>query len=207
MKKFWQVAEGISVQPLLDQLANVPTAEPGEEFYPYFGPVKWRKVTEWTWKKGNKSAIADSWNIPLRYVTAQRSNEGVIKPTVWGSQHPPGTLSAAWPIVERVVAGAGGDIKQLGHVIITRMPPKTKIPLHKDHPPRDPQTGNVLEGFPYWQRHQVPLKVHPKVVFHCGGEQLWMQPGLAYGFDAQDDHWVYNGSPEDRLTMIVEIRT
>lgn len=204
MKNFWQVADGIEVQPLLDQLADVPTAKRDEEGYPYFGPVKWRKMTEWTWRKSKDVAIYNEYNIVLRYVTAT-NDKGKIRPVKWHSLHPPGTLGSAWPIVEKVNAAAGGDPNCVGHVILTRLPKGGKIGKHIDQPPRLAD-GSVMPGFPYWQRHQVPLAVSPGVVFGCGGEELYMKPGFAFGFKAQQEHWVHNGSGRDRLSMIVEIR-
>jgi hypothetical protein len=93
----------------------------------------------------------------------------------------------------------GGDHRYVGHVIITRLPKGSKIGKHIDEAPARP-------GFPYWQRHQVPLSVSPGVVFGCGKEELYMKPGCAYWFDNQKEHWGKNGSGRDRLTMIVEIR-
>lgn len=205
MRNFREILDGIEVQPLLDQLANIPTAKRDEEGYPYLGPVKWRKVTEWTWRKGSAAAIYNEYNIVLRYVTATKTHEGKIKPVKWHSLHPPGTLESAWPIVEKVNAAAGGDPNCVGHVILTRLPKGGKIGKHIDQPPRLAD-GSVMPGFPYWQRHQVPLAVSPGVVFGCGGEELYMKPGRAYWFDNQKEHWVHNGSGRDRITMIVEIR-
>ncbi len=145
-------------------------------------------------------AVYNEANIVCRFSTIIIGPGGTLIPKVYESTHPPGSLPAVWPIVERVNAAAGGDPDQIGHVIITRLPKGGRIGKHIDYAPPIP-------GLPYWQRHQVPLAVSPGVVFGCGDEELYMKPGRAYWFDNQQPHWVHNGSGRDRLTMIVEIRT
>jgi hypothetical protein len=144
-------------------------------------------------------AVYNEHNIVCRFSTIVVGPGGSLTTCLYESTHPPGSLSAVWPIVAAVNEAAGGDPDQIGHVIITRLPKGGKIGKHIDYAPPIP-------GLPYWQRHQVPLAVSPGVVFGCGGEEIYMRPGRAYWFDNQKEHWVHNGSGRDRLTMIVEIR-
>jgi hypothetical protein len=61
---------------------------------------------------------------------------------------------------------------------------------------------------PYWQRHQIPLQGGPDVTFHCGEgddeEEMWLEPGNAYWFNARKRHAVKNRSNQNRLAMVLE---
>ena len=44
-------------------------------------------------------------------------------------------------------------------------------------------------------------------LFTCGDETVHMPPGSIWWFHARVEHSVFNGGSEDRITMIVDIRT
>jgi Aspartyl/Asparaginyl beta-hydroxylase len=152
-------------------------------------PQLWSQETEWTHGKVG-SAIYKTDNIVLRY---NRSSAPGLndwdKPAF-------STLSEAQPIILDLMRAIPGE--HLGKVVITRMRPKEAIESHIDLMP--PGIS------PYFQRYQIPLSVDPGVVFYCGGEQLWMEPGMAWWFDNQAMHGVVNWSGEDRISMLTDIR-
>jgi hypothetical protein len=105
-------------------------------------------------------------------------------------------LTEAVPIVFDLAGRVRCEL--LGRVVISRLPPGKQIPTHKDH----------LGGLPmFYSRYQVPLVSAEDVIFHCGDEQLSLVPGNAYWFDNTIEHSVVNDSQDDRLSMIIDIRT
>lgn len=111
-------------------------------------------------------------------------------------------LSKATDVAFALMRAVRGET--LGRVLISRLPPGAIIAPHDDHLP------NGLPMF-YTARYQIPLRVWRGVEFHCGDEQLYMEPGNAYWFDhCPDDktkkHSVVNNSPADRISMVVDIR-
>jgi hypothetical protein len=82
------------------------------------------------------------------------------------------------------------------------------IPLHSD------RIGPAEEAFPdrvppalYYERYQLPLTTGPGVVFRCGDEVAEMATGDCWWFNNQLEHEVINNSGQDRLSLIVDIRT
>ncbi len=86
---------------------------------------------------------------------------------------------------------------QLGRVLITRLAPGKSIPEHAD-------MGAPAE---YYQRHQIVLQSQPGCVFNIGDETVAFQTGDAWWIDNSQPHSVVNNSADDRLVMIVDIRT
>lgn len=86
---------------------------------------------------------------------------------------------------------------QLGRVIITRLPPGKTIPEHADQ-------GAPAEFF---QRYQVALQSLPGCVFNIGEEVVQFSAGECWWIDNQQPHSVINNSSDDRIVMIVDIRT
>lgn len=86
---------------------------------------------------------------------------------------------------------------RLGRVMITRLPPGKTIPSHVD------------EGAPaeYYQRFHCVLQNRPGSIFRAGNEAVYMRPGDVWWFDNQQLHSVENGSDDDRIVMIADIRT
>ena len=85
---------------------------------------------------------------------------------------------------------------RLGRVVITKLRPGTCITPHCDG------------GAPatYFTRYQIALQALPGNVFHCGGETISMRTGDVWWFDNTQEHAVENGSSDDRIVVIVDIR-
>jgi hypothetical protein len=184
MKYFRQVMSGIDVQPLLAQLAEYPKL--------------WTRNGVWT--DGKRSVLAKmetgmaAERIELRYNTTPAGLP----------QHPKYWNRAAWPILTeatKLIAAlqfALGGIEILGRCIISRMAPGDVIAPH---------THEVQFGLPpIFETYQLPLQVDQGVVFLCGAEECYMEPGTAWTFPNQVKHAVYNNSDRDRISMMVDIR-
>ncbi len=86
---------------------------------------------------------------------------------------------------------------RLGRVIITRLAPGKQITPHVDG------------GAPatYYSRFHVALQSLPGALFNAGGEAVNMKTGEVWWFDNQALHSVVNNSADDRIVMIVDLRT
>ena len=86
---------------------------------------------------------------------------------------------------------------QLGRVIITRLPPGKEITPHVD------------QGAPatFFTRFQIALQSFPGALFHAGNETVNFRCGEVWQFNNQAEHSVVNNSADDRIVIIVDIRT
>lgn len=97
--------------------------------------------------------------------------------------------------VLNLMRAVGGT--QLGRVLISRLAPGSSIAPHVD------------EGAPatFYQRYQVMLQCLPGVNFRSGEETVAMKTGDVWWFDNRQEHEVVNNSADDRIALIVDIRT
>lgn len=104
-------------------------------------------------------------------------------------------LPAARPLVFSLMAMVEGE--RLGRVMINKIRPGGRIFPHADTPIH----AN------YWDRFHYVVQSAPGVNFRCGDETVQMQTGEVWWFDNSEEHEVVNNSAEDRLHLIVDIRT
>lgn len=86
---------------------------------------------------------------------------------------------------------------ELGMVLITKIPAGKICYPHVD-------TGWHAR---HYEKYAVQIASAPGQAFHVGEHLLSAKPGESYWFDNSITHWVTNESDEDRLTMIVCIRS
>ncbi len=115
-------------------------------------------------------------------------------------------LPEALPFIMQLMKRVNGV--HLGRVLITRMAPGTRILPHSD------LLHQATEAFPdkiapatYYDRYHIVLKSHPGSVFNCGDESVYMAPGEAWWFDNCVEHEVINNSVDDRIHLIMDIRS
>jgi hypothetical protein len=104
-------------------------------------------------------------------------------------------LPEARPLIFGVMAFAQGE--RLGRVIINKIKPGGKIYPHAD-------TAAHAE---YYDRFHVVLKSQPGVIFRAGEEEIYMPIGSAWWFDNSQEHEVINNSCDDRIHMVIDVRT
>lgn len=104
-------------------------------------------------------------------------------------------LPAAMGIALDVMGCVGGA--DLGMVLLTRIPARKTCYPHTDH-------GWHAR---HYEKYAVQIASAPGQAFHVGENSLSAQPGECYWFDNSITHWVTNESAEDRITMIVCIRS
>jgi len=123
------------------------------------------------------------------------------EPGVDGSQphdsvwYPCADLMPVRDLVYPLMSMVQGD--HLGGVLITKIPAGKMCKPHTD---------------PGWharryQKFGIQIQSHPRQAFHFDGESLVTMPGDLFWFDNSFKHWVTNDSDQDRITMIVCIRT
>lgn len=103
--------------------------------------------------------------------------------------------AALRPILFGLMAHVGGEM--LGGVLITRIPHGKGIDPHTDH-------GWHVE---FYDKFYVSLASAPGAEFWCGKEMINPVVGDVFRFDNRLEHWVRNESGQDRVTLIVCIRT
>ncbi|HEY8027690.1 MAG TPA: aspartyl/asparaginyl beta-hydroxylase domain-containing protein [Burkholderiaceae bacterium] len=104
-------------------------------------------------------------------------------------------LAEARPIVMSLMARVGGE--RLGRVMINKIAPGGRIFPHAD----------TFEHADYYSRFHVVLQSQPGVQFRAGDETVSMGVGEVWWFNNKLEHEVINNSADDRIHMIVDIRT
>lgn len=104
-------------------------------------------------------------------------------------------LPEARPLVMDLMAFVGGE--RLGRVMINKIAPGGVIYPHRD-------TAAHAE---YYSRFHIVLQSQPGVVFRAGDEQVYMGTGEVWWFDNKEEHEVINNSADDRIHMVIDVRT
>jgi quercetin dioxygenase-like cupin family protein len=116
------------------------------------------------------------------------NHESVNYPAFW-------ILSQAKQIAFNLMARVQGE--RLGRVLITKLPMGASIKPHVDG-------GSHAQ---YYDRFHVVLQSQAGVLFRAGDERAIMRTGEVWWFDNGQEHEVINNSADDRIHMIVDIRT
>lgn len=104
-------------------------------------------------------------------------------------------LPEARALVMPLMAYVGGE--RLGRVMINKIDPGGRVFPHADTP---------LHA-DYWTRFHICISSSPGVVFRCDDESVYMAAGEVWYFNNKLEHEVTNNSAEDRISMVVDIRT
>lgn len=102
------------------------------------------------------------------------------------------------PAVVKLVVDVFNEVegKELGGVLITKVPPGGEVAPHIDN-------GWHAR---YYDKYAVQLKGNQDQVFWFEDSELRPEPGDLYTFNNSKTHAVYNNSTEDRMTLIICIR-
>lgn len=104
-------------------------------------------------------------------------------------------LHEARPLIMNLMARVQGE--RLGRVIINKIAPGGKISPHADTPAHAE----------YYTRFHIVLWGKPGAVIRCDNEQLDMQTGDCFWFNNALEHEVINNSGDERISMVIDIRT
>ncbi len=105
------------------------------------------------------------------------------------------SLPEARKYIFDLMAAINGE--RLGRVMINKLKPGGIIYPHCDTPVHAE----------YWDRFHLVLKSQPGSNFRCGDEWVNMQTGDVWWFNNRLEHEVINNSDDDRIHMIIDIRT
>lgn len=104
-------------------------------------------------------------------------------------------LPEARPLVFGLMSIVQGE--RLGRVIINKLRPGGRIFPHEDTPVHAK----------YWDRFHIVLQSAAGNMFRCADEQAQMKTGEVWWFNNALEHEVVNNSADDRIHMVVDIRT
>lgn len=178
MRNFQKIAEGVDVFPIVHALQRQPEL--------------WNAHPIRTTHPGTAHSQVDDilvWFNDTSDPQAVANDREVIPFPAWER------LPQLRPVIFDLMRHVGGV--RLGRVIVTRLAPGREITPHVD--------GGAPATF--FDRYQIALQSLPGCVFRAGGEQVQMKTGEAWWFDNQQEHAVVNNSADDRLALIVDIRT
>lgn len=179
MKNFLKVADGIDVLPLLMALKSHPEL--------------WDQNTLRTTHPGTPhTQVSDIW---LRFNDLQAGVNAVADEHDSVNYPAFFVLPQARPLIFGLMARVEGE--RLGRCLITKLPPGGRIEPHED--------GGSHAA--YFERFHIVLQSQPGNAFRCGDETIGMRPGEVWWFDNAVEHEVINNSSDDRIHLIVDIRT
>lgn len=179
MRNFHLLGTGLDMAPLMNALHRQPEL--------------WNQHTfRTTYPKSPHSEVDDIW---LRFQQDPEDFEHVLN----------GHESVNYPALQKLPLArvpifwlmARVEGERLGRVMITRLAPGAKIGAHAD--------GG--EHAAYYDRFHIVLKGLAGSSFVCGGEQVNMQTGEVWWFDNKQVHSVANNASDDRVHMVIDIRT
>jgi hypothetical protein len=181
MKNFYKLAAGVNVVPLALAIHRQPQL--------------WREDTYLRdYPQGPFAAVE---TIFLRFPPASVSEleRGQKDPheCIWmdGLLHLPEARTLIFSLMSTVQG------ERLGRVMINKIAPGGRIFPHADTP----------EHASYWDRFHYVLASAPGVVFRCGEERVYMAPGDCWWFQNAIEHEVINNSAQDRIHLILDVRT
>lgn len=132
--------------------------------------------------------LDDIW---ARFGSEEDAITGVAHEADW---YPSADILDIKPLCQAVMDFVGG--KELGGVLITRIPAGKECRPHQDH-------GWHARTY---QKFAVQIASAPGQFFCFDGEQLETRPGDLFWFDNQHTHWVTNPTQYERITLIICIR-
>lgn len=187
MNNFQRIAGSIDVMPLLLAIKRRPDLWKEDTYlrdYPQgpFGEI------ESIMLRFPVKTVHETEEELQKHVTTYDQHENVDYPAYK-------LLTEARPIVMNLMHYVGGE--RLGRVMINKIAPGGKIFPHADTP----------SHAEYYSRFHVVLQSQPGVIFRAGDEQVYMGTGEIWWFDNKQEHEVINNSADDRIHMIVDIRT
>jgi hypothetical protein len=135
------------------------------------------------------SAVSDIW-LMFNEVGKDVANDLIVRPYP-AFEKLPQAREIIFDLM-RLVQGV-----TLGRVIITKLPPGKKIAPHVDG------------GAPatYFTRYQVALQSLPGALFTIADETVQFESGDVWMINNKKEHSVINNSRDDRIVMIVDIRS
>lgn len=181
MRNFLLIGRGVNVIPLAVQIQRQPELWMADTYlrtYPQ-GPFEDVETIFVRFPPASVSELEQSARDPHECVWM----DGWLK------------LPAVRPLVFSLMSQVEGE--RLGRVMLNRIRAGGRIFPHADTPVHAQ----------YWDRFHYVIAGGPGVDFRCGDEHVTMQTGEAWWFQNALEHEVLNNSGQDRIHLIIDIRT
>lgn len=181
MNNMMHIASGINVLPLQLALKR--------------NPQLWNEITSRT--EHPESPHRDVSDIHIRYNDLKNHENRVQFNLEHDSVWYPSV--AVLPEVKEIAFQLMGLVRgeRLGGILITRIPPGKQCFPHID--------GGWHAS--YYDKYAIQIQGNAEQAFCFDNESFSAAPGDVYWFDNSTSHWVTNNSNEDRITLIVCIRS
>lgn len=183
VKSHFKIADGIDVSKLKRELLRQPAL---------WGINKQRLVDTSPHKDTTDIWVRFNKDIP-EYGTGDWARTGDEHDSQWYPSYY--FLPAVKDIIFKVMSLVEGE--RLGTVLITKTPPGAKVHPHTD-------MGWHAE---YYDKYYIPIQNKDGAVFGFPDGNIEPKEGDVWWFDNSITHWVDNNSNEDRLSLIVCIRS
>ena len=190
MRNFHKIAENVPVTSLLHQIVRHPELWNANTFRTSFPNTPHVDVDDiWIRFSAPENCTTTTRVIgdgaPIWYPAAQ-------------------VLSEIKPIIKNLMAGVGAY--ELGRVLVSRVRPGGRILPHRD------SDGDYVHA-PDIARYHVVLQGLPGSLYSCGEEAeggmetVQMLTGEVWWFNALKLHHIENNSTDDRIHLLVDVRT
>lgn len=184
MRNFLRLAQGYDVMPLLHAVTRQPELWNANKFRTTFPGTPHGEVDD----------ILLRFSDPAKCETVGRVI-GDGNP-IW---HPAMTaLPQVKPIILDLMRRT--EAYDLGRVLITRLRAGGRILPHADN------VGSYVHD-PDRARYHVVLQGLPGALYRTGEETVSMATGEVWWFDALTEHEVVNNSADDRIHLLIDVRT
>jgi len=191
MRNFVKIAENVDVVPVQLALASSGL---------------WNQFTLRTRTEGSPHRELD--DIWLRMNDLEKCRQVASDPGIF-VDHRESINYPAWsqlPYVRKLVMNLTAMVEgeRIGRVLISRLPPGKRILPHKDI---GEDLTRYYDNEPYFSRFHLCIQGLPGSIFRCGEEEVQMRTGEAWWFRNDIDHEVINNSADDRIHVVMDIRT
>lgn len=187
MQNFLRLAQGVDVIPLLLAISRRPDLWKEDTYLRDYPQGPFKQIESIMLRFPTKGVYETEQEVK-NHLSTYDQHENVDYPAYK-------LLTEARPIVTSLMTRVEGE--RLGRVMINKIAPGGVIYPHADTPSHTD----------YYSRFHVVLKSQPGVIFRAGDEKVYMAEGEVWFFDNSKEHEVINNSADDRIHMIVDIRT
>lgn len=192
MRNFYRLAQNVSVLPLALALRT--------------NEHLWNQNSLRTATPGSPHREVD--DIWLRMNDLERCRQASIDPGI----HVDHRESINYPAMAQLPHARGlvmtlaalVEAERIGRCMISRMKPGKRILPHKDI---GEDLTKYYDNEPYYSRFHVVVQGLPGSMFRCEDEEICMQTGEIWWFRNDLDHEVNNNSADDRIHMVLDMRT
>jgi hypothetical protein len=187
MRNFQRISSGVDIMPLLLAIKRRPDLWKEDTYLRDYPQGPFAQIESIMLRFPVKSVHETEAELQ-KHLSTYDQHENVDYPAYK-------LLPEARPLVMNLMAYVGGE--RLGRVMINKIAPGGVIYPHAD----------TLAHAEYYSRFHVVLQSQPGVVFRAGDEQVYMGTGEVWWFDNKQEHTVVNNSADDRIHMVIDIRT